>query len=614
MIVDKLFIRNKNKEYKETKILKKGGQFMNKTNMLKKILCFTIALLMLMPAMPGSMVSAANMKSNGGPVMVGDSVSVDKYAYVVNDATIKDYWVQFDIKGDDTVVDPIPLDVVLVLDRSGSMAGDNRLGTLKTAAINFVDKILNNNLNNRVSILTFSDGKNGYTITDFTNDSIVLENAINAMAAKGDTNTGEAFKKAKELLDKSKNDRSNAKRVLVLFTDGAPAPSGANVDYSYSKNATVQARAIRTSYPEIPMYCVYWNPDVESGAKFYLGSGIPSGDVERIGNDYREKTWGKTLVPEYYIFWTDYYLRINNSFIIDTLLPTFVSDPSKLIGASTNPAELEEVFDGISGQILNFATDVQLYDVVEDENFSLNIIGPGDVQYREAVTSGSNNNSWENMSSSSVDLINYSIAGNAITINFDEISHPGKEVRFKIKLNDNVCSSKEASAESPDLDTNKSAEITFTDALGTLHEDAEIEIYPKVYVPGYTVTYDGNDNTSGTVPTDDNSYIEGATVIVLGQNNLERAGYTFLGWSKTATATEAEYVESDTFGMPDSDVTLYAVWEIDPDKWHTVTYDGNDNTSGTVPTDDNSYIEGATVTVLGQNNLERAGYTFLGWS
>ncbi|WP_312814551.1 S-layer homology domain-containing protein, partial [Sedimentibacter sp.] len=36
----------------------------------------------------------------------------------------------------------------------------------------------------------------------------------------------------------------------------------------------------------------------------------------------------------------------------------------------------------------------------------------------------------------------------------------------------------------------------------------------------------------------------------------------FLGWSKTATATEAEYVESGTFGMPDSDVTLYAVWEI----------------------------------------------------
>ncbi len=52
-----------NRRNKEPKILKKGGQIMQK-NLFKKILCFTIALLMLMPSMPGNTVSAAEIVNN----------------------------------------------------------------------------------------------------------------------------------------------------------------------------------------------------------------------------------------------------------------------------------------------------------------------------------------------------------------------------------------------------------------------------------------------------------------------------------------------------------------------------------------------------------------------
>ncbi|MDW5300653.1 MAG: vWA domain-containing protein, partial [Sedimentibacter sp.] len=463
---------------------------MNKPKMFKKVICFVIALMMLMPSMPSNLVSAVSVE-------VGDNLSVDKTAYKAEEATAtdKDYWVQFDINGEDTTIQPIPLDVVLVLDRSGSMKGNNRIGYLKTAAKNFIDKILENNTSNRVSILTFSDGDGGYTQTAFTNNDTTLKNAVNAMEADGDTNTGVAFERAKNLLDSA---NENSKKALVLFTDGAPAPRRNDVDYGYSKHATEEAREIQVEYEEMPMYCVYWDPNVGSGENFYLGDEIPSSDVENIGsNFYKEKTWNKTLDRERHWFlgyYYEHYLTINNSFILNTLLPTFVSKPEYLIKASTDLTQLESVFDGIAGSILSFASDVRLTDLVKKENFDLNIGTSDSVQYRSKVASGTNTNAWTPVSSVNTQPVYYTLGADGdantadIQMSFDKISQPGIEVRFKIKLKDGVYSSETASVDAPDLDTNESANITYTDAIDTVHSNKNIPIFPKVFVPNPNVT------------------------------------------------------------------------------------------------------------------------------
>ena len=76
----------------------------------------------------------------------------------------------------------------------------------------------------------------------------------------------------------------------------------------------------------------------------------------------------------------------------------------------------------------------------------------------------------------------------------------------------------------------------------------------------YTVTYDGNGNTSGDVPTDENAYTSGATVTVLGNTgNLAKTGFTFGGWNTLAEGTGDSYDEGDTFEITD-DITLYAKW------------------------------------------------------
>ncbi len=129
--------------------------------------------------------------------------------------------------------------------------------------------------------------------------------------------------------------------------------------------------------------------------------------------------------------------------------------------------------------------------------------------------------------------------------------------------------------------------------------------------PKYTVTYDGNGNTGGSVPTDSNSYLQGAPVTVKGNTgSLVRTAYAFTGWNTQAGGGGTTYTVGATFPMGTSNVTLYAVWT----PTYTVTYNGNLSTGGTVPTDSNSYLSGATVTVKLPGTMVRAGFTFNGWN
>jgi uncharacterized repeat protein (TIGR02543 family) len=77
----------------------------------------------------------------------------------------------------------------------------------------------------------------------------------------------------------------------------------------------------------------------------------------------------------------------------------------------------------------------------------------------------------------------------------------------------------------------------------------------------YTVTYDGNGNTGGTVPVDPNSpCLAGSTVTVLGNTgNLVNTGYTFAGWNTASDGSGTPYQPGNTFTISEN-VTLYAQW------------------------------------------------------
>lgn len=132
--------------------------------------------------------------------------------------------------------------------------------------------------------------------------------------------------------------------------------------------------------------------------------------------------------------------------------------------------------------------------------------------------------------------------------------------------------------------------------------------------PTYTVTYEGNGSTGGSVPADTNKYAAGKTVTVLGNTgNLAKTGFSFAGWNTQADGNGTTYTPAQTFAMGSANVTLYAKWTTNPT--YTVTYNGNGNTGGTIPTDAVHYETGQMASVLNNSgSLVKTGNDFAGWN
>lgn len=128
-----------------------------------------------------------------------------------------------------------PTDIVLVLDRSGSMDGAP-LANLKISADTFIDIIAEATdgasdgqigSGSHIGIVSFASTATADTQLITSVDT--LKDAVNSLNASGNTNHADAFSKAIDLFDPAS---SNAK-VIVMFTDGntttgaPPAPVAA---------------------------------------------------------------------------------------------------------------------------------------------------------------------------------------------------------------------------------------------------------------------------------------------------------------------------------------------------------------------------------------------------
>jgi len=117
-----------------------------------------------------------------------------------------------------------------------------------------------------------------------------------------------------------------------------------------------------------------------------------------------------------------------------------------------------------------------------------------------------------------------------------------------------------------------------------------------VWLPAFTVTFDGNEATGGTPPPPVTTG-SGYAIVLPDGGSLERTGYIFDGWNVVSPYTVT------------GDVTLYAKWL----PVYTVTFDGNGATGGTVPAV-MKIDSGSSISLPDGGNLAKSDYSVGGWN
>lgn len=269
----------------------------------------------------------------------------------------------------DTTVSGRPLDIVLVLDASGSMddpmgKGDRtkRIDALKTAANSFIDAIATQNQSiadaskqHQVAIVKFAGNKTpevgnktyrdgwwgpiynySQTMKNLTpckgKDAESLKSTIDSISPAGATRADYGL----QLAEGISSNRADAKKIVVFFTDGSPTSSN-GFEHEVAKDAINTAKTIKSG--EATIYTI----GIFSGAK---PSDNPTNNDTSNENKFMHAVSSNypnaSSSVSYDFFWTvDWSVNFGDP----------VADASYYKSA-TNAAELEKIFEEISGSII----------------------------------------------------------------------------------------------------------------------------------------------------------------------------------------------------------------------------------------------------------------------
>lgn len=267
----------------------------------------------------------------------------------------------------DTTVSGKPLDIVLVLDASGSMndpmgAGDSpqRIVALKNAANSFIgtiakqnEKIKDENKQHQVAIVKFAgkkksdevgndkyrEGLNTYnysqTMQKLTacsgNGAKSLKETINSITPAGATHADYGL----QLAEGISSERADAKKVVVFFTDGSPT-SWDGFENEVANDAINSAKKIKDKGADIYTIGIFSgvNPSAVPTAE---GTSKENKFMHAVSSNYPVASSSITYKNRREVWTIDYGKRAENS------------DYYK---SATSASELEKIFEEISGSII----------------------------------------------------------------------------------------------------------------------------------------------------------------------------------------------------------------------------------------------------------------------
>lgn len=507
-------------------------------NKVKRTLSFLLTFVMLCSLLP---VTAMAKELRPGEVAAQKTASYDE--------TKKEVTITMSVKGknvEDEITETAPVDVVMVVDNSGSMTEYpgidcnsteytaeliydgiwidiysyhctecgkwlgllqpnsgwecsgriTKLSAAQKATYQLIDQIAAKNSDNRIGIVSFAGSKGGTGKSELNKKACIglqalneekslkdLYQAVDNMDADGGTNYTAAFDKAEEYL--SDSDRA---KFIIFVSDGQPGYSGES--------------------PDDP----YWNGLQESAALKEGGAKIYTIGLNVSGNILQEIASGET-----------YHHNFNDIQNINKDLPDLVS----------------EIADEITTPVSKHAgTNAALVDTISD---------------RFTLKEGQD-----------VSGLAFNYENNQVTWNVGEITEEGKEISFVVIPKEGVYGK--------NIPTNAEAKLTYTDVDGESQTldvaNATVNI-PAPVAETVTLTYDANGGTGEPA----NEQVEKGKTATL--NNTIKPTHVpegdkeveFQGWSAGQTDIifeSADVVPEGTIikeiAVGNDPVTVYAVW------------------------------------------------------
>ena len=307
-----------------------------------------------------------------------------------------------------TQTEPIPLDVVMVLDASGSMSdpmsrtdANKRIDALKTAVLKFIGNTADKNAQIsdeskkiRLSIVkfagdtskkigndTYRDGRYTYNYSQIMQNLTVcegtgaqqLKKTVNDIKPAGATRADYGLERAQAALTSNPDQaRSNAKKVVIFFTDGSPT-SSSGFESEVASSAIATAKDIKAAGTEV------YTVGIFGGAKpsdkvSDEGTSLENKFMHAVSSNYptatytwKDQWWGR----DYTFNWgtaaanPNYYLAATSA---DGLNSVFEGIFRSVATNLTGPTLIEKNRDPSSGGYVTFDDTLGSFMEVKDFN------------------------------------------------------------------------------------------------------------------------------------------------------------------------------------------------------------------------------------------------------
>ena len=356
-------------------------------------MAFALALICLGGSFAFADDEGGNRSMRGGAASVADPSSMDDWAVILggetpNTANIGRIWTDKTVstdtittssgsvinRGDSAFITALsalsstsnvksssttPLDIVLVLDASGSMDdsmddGTKRIDALKSAANNFVNHIAEQNQGisdsskqHQVSIVRFSGDKSAAVGNDTyyrggykynysqvmkamspCTDAAAFRNTINSINPAGSTRADYGL----QLADSQTSNREDAKKIVIFFTDGSPT-SSSGFESEVASSAVSAAKAMKDKKATVYTVGIFSGADPSADPS---GASNENKFMHAVSSNYPEAAYTQNSG-----FWGGWDWNLGTR-----------PDGSDFYKSATNADELKKVFDDISSEIV----------------------------------------------------------------------------------------------------------------------------------------------------------------------------------------------------------------------------------------------------------------------